>query len=148
MVELVTVADTFEIVTLGKIDRLGIESIRAVVCAAAAVPDMAWSSAESAPIGDRIEFRFHHIRRYLIDAGADREYERDRHQAHHHGHGATFVAAEAADAKARRAPEADRLTFGMGLTLAFLRDDFPVIVRSTPRTIGADGPSHSRRCNA
>ena len=57
-------------------------------------------------IGNRVEFRFRHTRSAIVHAGADREYERDRGQPHHHGDRAAFIAAEAP----HRAPRALKQT--------------------------------------
>ena len=55
-------------------------------------------------IGDRVELRLHPVGGAVIDAGADGEHDRYRCQAHHHGHGAAFVAAKALHVAPHMAP--------------------------------------------
>ena len=50
---------------------------------------------ERCRIGHRVELRFRHIGGAVIDTCTDGKDERDRRQAHHDGHAAAIVAAEA-----------------------------------------------------
>jgi hypothetical protein len=84
---------------IGKVDRLSVKSVcRGGLrrCRGAGYGQVV-HGGKRGRIGDRIEFRLHHIRAAVIDTGADGEDERYHRQAHHHGHGPAFVVAEAAE---------------------------------------------------
>ena len=54
----------------------------------------------------------HHIRGRIVDAGPDREDDRHRRKGHEHGHGATFLAAEAVQLATRGLKKASKIRHG------------------------------------